>query len=150
MPNVDLSKLKYDHVVICSDLQLAREQVVQPILAVAGRNGYCNHDLFALRLALEESISNAHKHGNRGDSEKSIRVRWSIDRQMTVIYVADDGKGFKPLQVPDPRTPENREKPSGRGLMLMRAYMSDLSFNDKGNQVCMVKIRRKSGLASTG
>ena len=150
MRNVDFSKLKFNHVAIRNDLLLAREQIVKPILAVAGRKGYCSQDLFAVRLALEEAVNNAYKHGNCRDPEKTIRVKWAVDRHAVVICVADEGGGFDPAKVPDPRTDENREKPSGRGLMLMKAYMSDLDFNRKGNEVRMVKVRQKTGLAPVG
>lgn len=142
MQNIDLAKLDYEQVVIPNDLPTARERVIGPILEQAGAIGYCSQDQFALRLGLEEAISNAYRHGNHCDPDKDIRVKWCVSHDYIVIIVADQGAGFDPGHVPDPREPENREKPSGRGVMLMRAYMSDVRYNRQGNEVCMIKARR--------
>ncbi|HOF18390.1 MAG TPA: ATP-binding protein [Phycisphaerae bacterium] len=53
--------------------------------------------------------------------------------------MCDEGTGFDPTRVPDPTADENLEKPSGRGLMLMRAYMDEVRYNDRGNQVFLMK-----------
>jgi serine/threonine-protein kinase RsbW len=58
-----------------------------------------------------------------------------------VIYVKDEGEGFSPKKLPDPRERENLEKPCGRGVLLMRAYMNDLQYNEQGNEVCMIKLK---------
>jgi serine/threonine-protein kinase RsbW len=63
---------------------------------------------------------------------------------MVVICVRDQGNGFKPDAIPDPTTPERISLPSGRGIMLMRAYMSDVSFRCDGREVRMVKINPKA------
>ncbi len=59
-----------------------------------------------------------------------------------VIWVKDEGAGFNPKTVPDPTLDENLNKPHGRGLMLMRAYMDEVGFNEAGNEVRMVKLNR--------
>ena len=55
------------------------------------------------------------------------------------MTITDQGSGFDPNDVPDPTVEENLQKPTGRGIMLMRAYMDEVRFNEKGNQVHMVK-----------
>lgn len=149
MRDIDFGKLTFHNVVIRNQLELARDQVVTPILSAAAERGYCSQDQFALRLGLEEAVSNAYKHGNRCDPGKHIRVRWAVDDEVAVIYVADEGDGFDPDQVPDPTTQENREKPAGRGLMLMKVYMTELCYNDASNEVCLVKARKRRGDAAT-
>jgi serine/threonine-protein kinase RsbW len=57
--------------------------------------------------------------------------------------VTDEGDGFDPGAVPDPRYGENLYKPEGRGLFLMRSYMDVVKFNERGNSVCMVKHKEK-------
>ena len=49
--------------------------------------------------------------------------------------IADEGKGFDPCDVPDPTAPENLERPCGRGIMLMRHYMTTVAYNEHGNVV---------------
>ncbi|NLX05452.1 MAG: ATP-binding protein [Phycisphaerae bacterium] len=150
MVDIDLTKLAFESVVIGNDLKVAAERVVRPILTQASRCGYCSQDQFALRLALEESLCNAFRHGNGCDPDKRISARWAIREDVAVICVADEGDGFDPSAVPDPRREENREKPYGRGVMLMRAYMTELRFNEQGNEVCMIKVRKRSGARPTG
>jgi serine/threonine-protein kinase RsbW len=142
MVDIDFSKLDFCSIEIRNDLQLAREQIVRPILARIADLGYCSQDQFAIRLALEEAISNAYRHGNKCEPDRSITARWAIDNTCAVIYVSDGGSGFNPACVPDPRSAENREKPSGRGIMLMKAYMTEMHFNKQGNELCLIKIRK--------
>ncbi len=145
MLEIDFSKLDFVSVVIENDLATARDRIVKPILARAASLGYCSQDQFALRLGLEEAMCNAYKHGNKCDPAKRISVRWAVNDEMVVVFVTDEGQGFAPENVPDPRASENLEKPSGRGIMLMQAYMTELRFNKRGNEVCMIKVRQASG-----
>jgi serine/threonine-protein kinase RsbW len=57
------------------------------------------------------------------------------------VVVADQGPGFDPCQVPDARADENLERPCGRGLLLMRSYMTRVRFNGRGNVVALFKER---------
>ncbi|MBN1345809.1 MAG: ATP-binding protein [Phycisphaerae bacterium] len=98
---------------------------------------------FAIKLALEEAITNAIRHGNHNDTRKHITLRYRITPEKAAISVADEGRGFKPNDVPDPTLDENLNKPSGRGIMLMRAYMDEVGFNDTGTEVRLVKFNRR-------
>jgi len=102
---------------------------------------YPDRDLFAVRLALAEALSNALRHGHRGDPTRPVRVRHHVDARRVLVEVEDQGDGFDPARVPDPRAPENRERPGGRGLVLMRAYMTWVRYNGRGNCVTMCKDR---------
>lgn len=101
--------------------------------------GFDAADRFAIKLALEEALANAIKHGNESDASKSVTVEWTAAAGEVRITVTDEGPGFTPDDVPDPTLDENLTKPSGRGVMLMRAYMDEVSFNDSGNRVTLVK-----------
>ncbi|MHC4717031.1 MAG: ATP-binding protein [Planctomycetota bacterium] len=126
--------------VIPTDLQAARSCAEQ-FLAKVEAQGYSEAELFAVRLALEEALINAIKHGNRSDPDKTITVAVEMNGEDVAITVTDEGSGFDPDHVPDPTADENLEKPCGRGIMLMRVYMDDVTFNDRGNQVRMIKKR---------
>jgi serine/threonine-protein kinase RsbW len=95
-----------------------------------------------MRLALEEALVNAVKHGNKGDATKRVRVRYQVTAAGVLVEVEDDGTGFDPLKVPDPCAPENLERLSGRGLLLMRSYMTWVRFNPCGN--CVTLYERRS------
>lgn len=102
---------------------------------------YPEASTFAVRLALEEAVVNGFKHGNRGAPDSTVELFWEVDPDRVTIEVEDQGRGFTPDTVPDPREPENLERPSGRGIMLMKAYMSHVEYNDAGNKVTMVYER---------
>jgi serine/threonine-protein kinase RsbW len=103
--------------------------------------GFTARDLFAMRLALEEAIVNAVEHGHRGDGLKRVGVRYCVSAAEAVVEVEDQGKGFDPSQVPDPTTPENRERTCGRGLFLMRHCMTWVRHNHRGNCVTLCRCR---------
>ena len=96
-------------------------------------------DTFAIKLALEEALANAVKHGNCCDPQKRVTVRFSITDEKAVIIVRDEGGGFVPERVPDPTSPDRLSLPNGRGIMLMRAYMDEVCYRDDGREVYFVK-----------
>ena len=104
--------------------------------------GYDEDHRFAVRLAFEEALVNAMKHGNRMDPSRSVRVRYRVSPERVEIYVADEGPGFDPGIVPDPTADETLRRPCGRGIMLMRSYMDEVSYTARGSEVHMVKHRR--------
>ena len=101
-----------------------------------------DHDIFSIRLALEEALVNAIKHGNQSDPAKKVRISYRLLADRFEVAISDEGTGFNPEDVPDPTAAENLERPCGRGLMLMRHYMTEVVFNDRGNSVRMSKILR--------
>ncbi|HZT82047.1 MAG TPA: ATP-binding protein [Gemmataceae bacterium] len=101
-----------------------------------------DHDIFSIKLALEEALVNAIKHGNQMDRSKKVRISYSVRPDRFDVCVTDEGRGFDPSDVPDPTAPENLERPCGRGLMLMRHYMSEVAYNAPGNSVTMSKFPR--------
>jgi serine/threonine-protein kinase RsbW len=97
------------------------------------------NQIVRLRLALEEALVNAHKHGHQGDWTKPITLRYHVNANGVVAEIEDEGVGFDPAQVPDPLAPENLERTSGRGLFLMRTYMSQVCHNEQGNCICLCR-----------
>jgi serine/threonine-protein kinase RsbW len=105
---------------------------------------YAEPEIFGIRLAVEEALVNAIKHGNALNPSKKVRIAYHVRAEHFEIVVADEGPGFDPEEVPDPTAPENLERCCGRGLMLMRHYMSEVAYNRRGNSVRMRKLRKKS------
>lgn len=137
---VDPNHCHVSEVTIPSDHAEAREFQSQ-IEAVLLRFQYDDHDIFGIKLALEEALVNAIKHGNQMDRSKKVWIAYRIHRERVEIQISDEGVGFKPEDVPDPTAPENLERPCGRGVMLMRHYMTEVSYNERGNHVSMTKLR---------
>jgi serine/threonine-protein kinase RsbW len=128
----------FQEIEISSDF-LQAKQVEDAIVDQALALGYNEENIFALRLSLEEAITNAIRHGNTQDITKKVRIRYAAGNDKIEIYIADEGKGFDPSAVPDPTMEDKLECPSGRGIMLMRAYMDFLEYNALGNEVHLVK-----------
>lgn len=137
---------------MASEKQLSRSLVVQSMpFAVEGvrdeileglkQSGFSEEDVFSVHLAVEEAFINAIDHGNDMDPDKNIEIQYKIESDHVEITVTDEGPGFDPNVVPDPRCGDNLYKANGRGLLLMRAYMDSVEFNETGNSVHM--IRRK-------
>jgi serine/threonine-protein kinase RsbW len=103
--------------------------------------GYTGKDIFAVRLAFGEAVLNAFRHGNQGDPGKVVRINYLVTPSEAVVEVEDEGAGFDPSQVPDPLSGEGSSRVSGRGLFLMRVYMSGVVFNRQGNRVTLYRRR---------
>jgi CheY-like chemotaxis protein len=126
-------------------------------------------DCIRLGIALEEALTNAMYHGNlEVDSEvrqrgygayvrqaqercgqppyRDRRVHVSVRLSLTeaVYVIRDEGPGFDPSGLPDPRDPANLDRASGRGLLLIRTFMDEVTYNPAGNQITLVK-RRSAG-----
>ncbi len=101
---------------------------------------FSERDVFCIKLALEEALVNAIKHGNQMDRTKKVHVVYHVRPERFDIRITDEGGGFDPEDVPDPTAFENLERPCGRGLMLMRHYMTEVAFTGRGNSVQMSKV----------
>ena len=137
----DLGPGRTTEVAIPSDPAEAR-RIQDEIEGLLKANRYSERDIFGIRLALEEALVNAIKHGNQMDRAKKVRIVYRLLPDRFQVQITDDGAGFDPGDVPDPTAVENIERPCGRGLMLMRHYMTEVSFNERGNSVLMSKALR--------
>ena len=111
------------------------------VLAEVAKQDYDEHSAFAIRLALEEGLNNAVKHGNKMDASKEIVLDYDVTPQRVEIVITDEGEGFDPKAVPDPTLDENLTKPYGRGIMLMKAFVNRVEFSERGNSVRLIKER---------
>lgn len=141
------SKTPISHSTVVESTSSAVSSLCESILNELKANRFGEEDIFAVHLALEEAFINAVKHGNKMDVVKEVKIEYSVAPDKVEVMVADGGEGFDPDAVPDPRYGENLYKPEGRGLFLMRSYMDVVTFNERGNSVCMVKYKEKPNLA---
>lgn len=144
MKHPDLRLLSAANLVIPSDPAEARRVQDEIEKALQGTQAPPK-DVFGIRLAIEEALVNAIKHGNQMDRGKSVRVSYRVHTDRFEIEIADEGPGFDPSDVPDSTAIENLERPCGRGLMLMRHYMNEVNYNNRGNSVSMTKHFRLNG-----
>jgi len=150
--------------VLPNDIDLVAP-VVSYLRAELARLGHSDPTLsMQVGVALDEAIGNAIHHGNLEVSSRlreqgmetylraieerrrtppyewrRARVTTRIGRDRAEFVVKDDGAGFDFRSLPDPRDPENLERCSGRGVLLMQMFMDEVRFNDRGNEITMVK-----------
>jgi serine/threonine-protein kinase RsbW len=127
-------------IIIPSDLADVR-RVQEEIKEALQASRYGDHDIFAITLALEEALVNAMKHGNQLDTNKNVIVWYSVTVERFDVRITDEGPGFNPADVPDPTAPENLERPCGRGLLLIRNFMTEVAYQGRGNIIAMFKLR---------
>jgi serine/threonine-protein kinase RsbW len=120
------------------DVRAEIDRLQDTVLVAVADAGFDDASTFAVRLALEEAVANAFRHGNREDPEKTVTVRYAVSAHQIELVVEDEGPGFDPGAVPDPTEDANLEIPSGRGIMLMRAYMTSVEIVAPGNRIEMV------------
>jgi serine/threonine-protein kinase RsbW len=114
-------------------------RVIDEIMTAVASHSFGDRDVFAIRLALEEAIVNAIKHGNQMEPEKKVQINYTVSSEEFQIRIEDEGIGFNPKELPDPTAVENLEKHCGRGVMIIRGFMTSVDYHGRGNVVVMTK-----------
>ena len=86
-------------------------------------------------VAVTEAVNNAINHGNKANPEKLVDIKLEVDDDQFGFTISDEGHGFDYLNLPDPTDPENLEKPSGRGVFLMKHLADQIIFSENGRIV---------------
>jgi CheY-like chemotaxis protein len=155
--------------VLPNDAKLA-DLLVSHLQEQAVQIGFCDeNECMRMGVALQEALTNAMHHGNlqvgsqvRENShsdyhaliaerslespyrDRSLHVTARLTREEAVFVIRDEGEGFDPSKLPDPREAANLEKASGRGVLLMRSFMDEVRFEDRGRSVTLVKRARRA------
>ena len=89
-------------------------------------------------VALNEAVNNAITHGNKLNEAKFVQIDFSHKGEEYYFTITDEGDGFDYSIIPDPTSPENIEKPDGRGIFLMSHLSDRVTFSNDGRTVEMV------------
>ena len=127
--------------VIPSNTAVGR-QLLDDVLRQLETLHWGRHDIFGVHLAVDEALVNAILHGNASDQRKHVRFSCRISPRKIRVEITDEGPGFDPDSLPDPTDAAHLNRPGGRGVMLMRAFMSRVEFRDRGNHVVLEMERR--------
>ncbi len=119
-----------------SDLQ-EMGRVTEFVHRISAHIGCDEEQEHHIMLALTEAVTNAVVHGNKYDRSKEVVIHAEYGGDILVLTVQDEGDGFDPDSIPDPRKSENLLKPGGRGVWLIREYADEVNFHDKGRCVEM-------------
>ncbi len=131
-----------DNRVVTFVLESSRETISRAadmLSSVIEEFGLSDDAAFDIELAAEEAVANAVEHGNKSDPAKMVHVRCERKSDRITVVVCDEGEGFNPSQIPDPTLPENILKEHGRGIFIMRSLCDCVLYNEKGNEVAIVK-----------
>jgi len=124
--------------ILPNDLTEVR-RVQDDIESALQANRFGDTDVFAIKLAVEEALVNAIKHGNQLDPDKKVRVGYSVTEERFRISITDEGPGFNPAELPDPTEEPFQERGCGRGVFLIKSFMTSVEYPGCGNTVVMIK-----------
>ena len=127
---------------------------VQSVLTqLASQVGFDEDTIHYMGVAVRESVINAIKHGNRFHPEKVVSVAFGVRPGELEVRIRDEGQGFEPSAVRDPRAEENLLRADGRGMFFMRSFMDSVTYSfptDGGTEVTLVKKVGSPAVSSVG
>ena len=141
MSGFNLAKMEKLQQTLDSTLESV-DKVEELVISEAGKAGFEDDDQHQIGMAVRECAVNAVVHGNRYNKNKRVHLEIQRSAQGLTIIVGDEGDGFSMSSLPDPLAPENLLKQSGRGLLLIRAFMDDFDLHPReggGTEVRLVK-----------
>ncbi len=111
-------------------------RMIESFIDNAKERFHLDDDLYGnIMIAVTEAVNNAIKHGNSGNSAKNVFLSLTLDDNLLKFIVKDEGPGFDYGNLPDPTSPENIEKPGGRGIFLMKHLSDQVEFLEGGKTV---------------
>jgi serine/threonine-protein kinase RsbW len=111
-------------------------RIIESFIDNAKEKFQLDDDIYGnIMIAVTESVNNAIMHGNKSDKSKSVTLSLSLNQNTINFTIMDEGKGFDFQNLPDPTSPENIDKPSGRGIFLMKHLSDEVSFKNNGSLV---------------
>ena len=111
-------------------------RIVESFIDNAKEKFNLDDDIYGnIMVAVTESVNNAIRHGNKSDKKKNVHLTLSLNDNLIRFIVKDEGIGFDYHNLPDPTSPENIDKPSGRGIFLMRHLSDEVTFKNEGSEV---------------
>lgn len=117
------------------------------VMKEAEKAGFDDDEQHQVGMAIRECMVNAVVHGNRYNKNKKVHLQIERSSESLIITIGDEGAGFDMRSLPDPLAPENLLRQSGRGLLLIRAFMDDFDLHPRaggGTEVRLVKNLPKS------
>ncbi len=121
------------------------DQADQAALNLARKVGFGEDDQNSISMAVRECMVNAVAHGNKYNARKKVYLKLEALPDALVVSIGDEGEGFNEVDVPDPLAQENLLKQSGRGLLLMRAFMDECEHSARVPQGTLVRMVKRLG-----
>lgn len=141
MAGTERGKVYECHLLLESTLESV-DKAEQIVLEAAKEVGFEEDDGHAIGMAARECMVNAVVHGNRYNAKKHVHFDVEATSTQLTVTIGDEGAGFDLSSLPDPLAPENLLRQSGRGILLIRAFMDDFDLHPReggGTEVRIVK-----------
>ena len=111
-------------------------RIIESFIDNAKERFKLNDDIYGnIMIAVTESVNNAILHGNKNDRNKNVTLSLSLNNNVINFKIKDEGLGFNFHNLPDPTSPKNLDKPSGRGIFLMKHLSDEVNFSKNGSLV---------------
>lgn len=111
-------------------------RMIESFIDNAKERFHLDEDLYGnIMIAVTEAVNNAIKHGNSSNSTKNVFLSLTLNENLLKFVIKDEGPGFNHDELPDPTSPENLEKPGGRGIFLMKHLSDEVEFLENGKTV---------------
>ena len=111
-------------------------RIIESFIDNAKEKFNLNDDIYGnIMIAVTESVNNAIIHGNKNNRGKNVSIALSLNDNVLKFMIRDEGPGFDFQNLPDPTSPENIDKPSGRGIFLMKHLSDEVCFKENGRIV---------------
>lgn len=111
-------------------------RMIESFIDNAKEKFHLDEDMYGnIMIAVTEAVNNAIKHGNSGNSAKNVFLSLTLNESLLKFVIRDEGPGFDHDNLPDPTSPENLEKPGGRGIFLMKHLSDEVQFKEGGKTV---------------
>jgi serine/threonine-protein kinase RsbW len=129
---------------IIDSVDLAEDITVR----IAESAGFDEEDRHRIGMSVREGVINAVTYGNHQSREKKVYLTLELNTDQLTIRILDQGEGFTLADVPDPLVEENLLKSSGRGILLMRAFMDEFNvLRGRTGGAELVMVKRRSAAA---
>ena len=129
--------------------QLTLESTLQSVddaeaiaMREAEKAGFEEDDQQQIGMAVRECMVNAVVHGNRYNKKKKVHLDLEPSATGLTVVIGDEGDGFDVNSLPDPLAPDNLMRQSGRGLLLVRAFMDDFQVQPRPGGGTEVHLRK--------
>lgn len=110
------------------------------VLQIARENGFEEEDLHKIGMSIREAMVNAVVHGNRYNLKKKVHLAVTAEDDWLRITIIDEGEGFEPKELPDPLAEENLLRQSGRGLLLIQAFVDEFDMHKAPSHGTILKL----------
>ena len=112
------------------------------VVREAQKAGFNEDEQQQIGMAVRECMVNAVVHGNRYNKKKKVHLDLELSATGLTVIIGDEGDGFDLNSLPDPLSPDNLLRQSGRGLLLVRAFMDDFEVHPRPGGGTEVRLHK--------